>query len=61
MQSLETETGVHPGWINNGGLFIASTKERLDEYKRLRTVSTSLYVLIYLRHTLARLLGGSVV
>ena len=38
MQQLETETGIHPGWINNGGLFIASTKERLDEYKRLMTV-----------------------
>jgi len=40
MQSLEAETGLHPGWINNGGLFIASTKERLDEYKRLMTVGT---------------------
>jgi len=39
MQNIETETGIHPGWINNGGLFIASTKERLDEYKRLRTAS----------------------
>jgi len=38
MQNLETETGIHPGWINNGGLFIASNKERLDEYKRLQTV-----------------------
>ena len=50
MQNLETETGLHPGWINNGGLFIASTKERLEEYKRLRTASTSLYVLTYLLH-----------
>jgi len=40
MQTLEAETGIHPGWINNGGLFIASTKERLDEYKRLMTVIT---------------------
>jgi len=39
MQQLETETGVHPGWINNGGLFIASNKERLAEYKRLMTAS----------------------
>lgn len=38
MQELEAETGVHSGWINNGGLFIASTKERLDEYKRLMTL-----------------------
>ncbi|XP_045607468.2 LOW QUALITY PROTEIN: sarcosine dehydrogenase, mitochondrial [Procambarus clarkii] len=35
---LEKETGVNPGWINNGGLFIASTKERLNEYKRLMTL-----------------------
>ncbi|XP_042228369.1 sarcosine dehydrogenase, mitochondrial-like [Homarus americanus] len=35
---LEEETGINPGWINNGGLFIASTKERLDEYKRLMTM-----------------------
>nr|CAG4651589.1 EOG090X014D [Triops cancriformis] len=38
LQTLEEETGVNPGWINNGGLFIASTKERLDEYKRLMTI-----------------------
>lgn len=35
---LEQETGVNPGWINNGGLFIASNKERLNEYKRLMTI-----------------------
>ncbi|XP_041481408.1 sarcosine dehydrogenase, mitochondrial-like [Lytechinus variegatus] len=35
---LEEETGVVPGWINNGGLFVASNKERLDEYKRMGTV-----------------------
>ncbi|XP_066953754.1 sarcosine dehydrogenase, mitochondrial-like isoform X1 [Macrobrachium rosenbergii] len=35
---LEGETGVNPGWINNGGLFIASSKPRLDEYKRLLTM-----------------------
>ena len=39
MAGLEGETGLSTGWINNGGLFIASTKERLDEYKRLMTVS----------------------
>lgn len=38
MKSLEDETGVNTGWINNGGLFIASTKQRLDEYKRLMTL-----------------------
>ena len=38
---LEQETGVWAGWNENGGLFIANNKERLDEYKRLMTVSTS--------------------
>ncbi|KAG5834559.1 hypothetical protein ANANG_G00262770 [Anguilla anguilla] len=27
---LEQETGLHTGWIQNGGLFIASNKQRLD-------------------------------
>lgn len=35
---LEPETGVVPGWIENGGLFVASNKERLDEYKRMGTI-----------------------
>ncbi|XP_033643336.1 sarcosine dehydrogenase, mitochondrial-like [Asterias rubens] len=35
---LEPETGIVPGWIENGGLFIANNKERLDEYKRLSTL-----------------------
>lgn len=35
---LESESGMHPGWINNGGLFIANSKERLHEYKRLMTI-----------------------
>ncbi|XP_043543240.1 sarcosine dehydrogenase, mitochondrial-like [Chiloscyllium plagiosum] len=34
-KDLEEETGLHTGWIENGGLFIASNKQRLDEYKRL--------------------------
>lgn len=38
MDTLEEETGVGSGFVMNGGLFIASTKERLDEYKRLRAV-----------------------
>ncbi len=37
LQHLEAETGVDPGWINNGGLFIANNRERLFEYKRLHT------------------------
>ncbi|MBN3318860.1 SARDH protein, partial [Atractosteus spatula] len=35
---LEQETGLHTGWIQNGGLFIASSKQRLDEYKRLMSL-----------------------
>ena len=38
LTSLEAETGIEPGWINNGGLFIANNKERLEEYKRLHTI-----------------------
>lgn len=37
-KDLEQETGLHTGWIQNGGLFIASNKQRLDEYKRLMSV-----------------------
>ena len=32
------ETGIDPGWINNGGLFIANNKERMEEYRRLYTM-----------------------
>jgi hypothetical protein len=28
LMRLEAETGVDPGWVNNGGLFIAHTKVR---------------------------------
>jgi len=35
---LENETGQSAGFNENGGLFIANTKERLDEYKRLMTI-----------------------
>lgn len=38
LEGLEAETGIDPGYIVNGGLFIASSKERLDEYKRLQTL-----------------------
>ncbi|XP_006164328.1 sarcosine dehydrogenase, mitochondrial [Tupaia chinensis] len=37
-QQLEEETGLHTGWIQNGGLFIASNRQRLDEYKRLMSL-----------------------
>lgn len=39
---LEKETGLHTGWIQNGGLFIASNRQRLDEYKRLMSVGAPL-------------------
>ncbi|CAB4011210.1 Sarcosine dehydrogenase, mitochondrial, partial [Paramuricea clavata] len=35
---LENETGLSTGWIENGGLFIADNKERLNEYQRLMTL-----------------------
>ena len=36
---LERESGgLSTGWIQSGGLFIASNNERLNEYKRLMTV-----------------------
>uniref|UniRef100_A0A8C5ZFS5 Sarcosine dehydrogenase, mitochondrial n=1 Tax=Marmota marmota marmota TaxID=9994 RepID=A0A8C5ZFS5_MARMA len=37
-RELEKETGLHTGWIQNGGLFIASNRQRLDEYKRLMSL-----------------------
>ncbi|KAF6725838.1 Sarcosine dehydrogenase, mitochondrial [Oryzias melastigma] len=37
-KDLEEEIGLHTGWIQNGGLFIASNKQRLDEYKRLMSL-----------------------
>ncbi|XP_047380112.1 sarcosine dehydrogenase, mitochondrial isoform X3 [Sciurus carolinensis] len=37
-QELEEETGLHTGWIQNGGLFIASNRQRMDEYKRLMSL-----------------------
>ncbi|XP_046441775.1 sarcosine dehydrogenase, mitochondrial-like isoform X2 [Daphnia pulex] len=49
LKGLEEETGIDPGYIVNGGLFVASSKERLDEYKRLQTLGkafgTESYVL----------------
>ncbi|XP_023344278.1 sarcosine dehydrogenase, mitochondrial isoform X2 [Eurytemora carolleeae] len=48
LSSLEAETGLDPGWINNGGLFIANNKERLEEYKRLHTLGKVLNIPSYL-------------
>jgi len=44
---LEQETGINPGWINNGGIFIANNKERLDEYKRLGTIAKAFNIESY--------------
>jgi hypothetical protein len=41
-RDLEEETGLHTGWIQNGGLFIASNQQRLNEYKRLMSVGVPL-------------------
>jgi len=37
-KETEKELGISTGWKENGGMFIASSKERLDEYKRLATL-----------------------
>ncbi|XP_076755351.1 sarcosine dehydrogenase, mitochondrial-like [Xylocopa sonorina] len=39
VNSLEEETGINPGWINNGGLYTAHSNERLDECRRFVTAS----------------------
>ncbi|CAH0561302.1 unnamed protein product [Brassicogethes aeneus] len=38
LKNLEKETGVDPGWYQNGGIYIARTDQRLEEYKRLHTL-----------------------
>merc|ERR1719384_1278089 len=47
VNNIEEETGINPGWINNGGLFIANNKERLNEYKRLHTTGKALGIESY--------------
>lgn len=42
LRQLEAETGLDPGWIQNGGIFIAHNETRLDEYRRLATVGAAL-------------------
>ncbi|XP_037082640.1 sarcosine dehydrogenase, mitochondrial-like [Pollicipes pollicipes] len=44
MPRLEAETDMEVGWINNGGLFVANNRQRLDEYKRLMTVGSAMGV-----------------
>jgi len=37
-KKIEKDLGVSTGWQENGGLFVASTEVRLNEYKRLQTL-----------------------
>ncbi|XP_036074096.1 sarcosine dehydrogenase, mitochondrial isoform X5 [Rousettus aegyptiacus] len=37
-RDLPEETGLHAGWVQNGGLFIASSQQRLLEYQRLMSL-----------------------
>ncbi|XP_011382354.1 sarcosine dehydrogenase, mitochondrial isoform X2 [Pteropus vampyrus] len=37
-RDLPEETGLHTGWVPNGGLFIASSRQRLLEYQRLMSL-----------------------
>ncbi|XP_075228013.1 sarcosine dehydrogenase [Lycorma delicatula] len=41
IMGLEKETGVNPKWVNNGGIYVARTQERLEEYKRMVTIAKS--------------------
>ncbi|ALC38829.1 CG6385 [Drosophila busckii] len=42
LRQLEAETDMDPGWIQNGGIFIAHNETRLDEYRRLATAGAAL-------------------
>lgn len=37
--SLEEETGLDPKWTNNGAIYLARSKIRMDEYKRMSTLA----------------------
>ncbi|XP_073980159.1 sarcosine dehydrogenase isoform X2 [Rhodnius prolixus] len=39
LSKLHNETGQDPGWQNNGGLYVARSKIRLDEYRRMGTLA----------------------
>ncbi|XP_068143892.1 sarcosine dehydrogenase, mitochondrial [Drosophila tropicalis] len=41
LQQLERETDLDPGWIQNGGVFIAHSETRLDEYRRLASAGNA--------------------
>ena len=42
MKALPAECGQPTGFTQNGGLFIAHTKQRLDDYKRLMTARNTI-------------------
>ncbi|KAF2349552.1 Glycine cleavage T-protein-like N-terminal [Trinorchestia longiramus] len=42
LKGLEEETGVNPGWINNGGLLLATNKTRFNELQRMATLGRSM-------------------
>ena len=46
---LEKETGLSTGYNENGGLFIANNKERLQEYQRLQTVG---FIFLFLKYSM---------
>ncbi|XP_014477949.1 PREDICTED: sarcosine dehydrogenase, mitochondrial isoform X2 [Dinoponera quadriceps] len=46
--SLQEETGVNSGWINNGGLYIAHSPGRVAEYERLVTGCKSFGINAYM-------------
>jgi len=39
MFTIEEETGVNSGFTMNGGLFLGGTKQRIEEFKRLKAAS----------------------
>lgn len=43
---IEEETGLSAGYRENGGMFIANNKTRLQEYQRLQTVIIALFQII---------------
>lgn len=42
MIEIKAKTDYDPGWIENGGIFIAHSKKRLDEYHRLSSLGSAL-------------------
>lgn len=42
LKEIKNSTEYDPGWRENGGIFIARNKDRMDEYKRISTFGHSL-------------------